>query len=115
MPFRSPQSPRPESNPALTRNPGRDRPNAISRGQLRERRQQALARGGVQAGFGKGDQRIERRRRDLRGRARHRPRPVHAAEFYQPVAGVDVILWRDFNRLSDLSKGASRKLSACSL
>src|SRR5580693_7075298 len=31
------------------------------------------------------------------------------------VAGVDVILWRDFNRLSDLSKGASRKLSACSL
>src|SRR5712675_1839923 len=35
MPFRSPQSPRPESNPALTRNPGRDRPSAISRGQGR--------------------------------------------------------------------------------
>jgi hypothetical protein len=35
MPFRSPQSPRPESNPALTRNPGRDRPSAIPRGQGR--------------------------------------------------------------------------------
>ena len=32
MPFRSPQSPRSESNPALTRNPGRDRPSVISQG-----------------------------------------------------------------------------------
>jgi hypothetical protein len=30
-----PERPRPESNPALTRNPGRDRPSAISRGQGR--------------------------------------------------------------------------------
>lgn len=35
MPFRSPQSPRPESNPALTRNHGRDRPIVMSRGQRR--------------------------------------------------------------------------------
>jgi hypothetical protein len=35
MPFRSPLSPRPESNPALTRNPGRDRPNVTPRDQGR--------------------------------------------------------------------------------